>query len=327
MTLDRRAIARMGLALPLVALSGRIRAQSSFPTQGIRMIVAFGPGTGSDIIARVLAPAMSKILGVPIIVENRVGAGGVIGTEAVARATPDGYTLSLGTTSSFGTTPILNPTAKYSFEKDFAPVAGLAKTDYVIVTGATPDAPKTLQELLTRIRTTPAAFGSAGLGTITHLATEVLLQRAQVKATHVPYSGSGQVVASVAGGQVLFATDSPAATLGLIKGGKLRALATTGRERMSATPEVPTLSEAGFPGLVIIAWWGLAAPAGTAPDVVKRLGDAAFKAMQTPEIRDRLRGMEIDPMLMQPGEFTAFIRQDMPFWVSFLRDAKITLAP
>jgi tripartite-type tricarboxylate transporter receptor subunit TctC len=290
-------------------------------------VVAFGPGTGSDTIARILSEKMREILGSPVTVENRLGGGGVIGTEYVARAKPDGYTLTMGTTSSLGTTPVLNPNAKYDVKKDFAFISGLAKSDYVIITSTRPGSPQTLGELLARLKKEPSSFASAGVGTITHLATEMLLHKASLTATHIPYKGSGQVIVDVAAGQVLFATDSPAASLPLIQSGKLRALAVTGPTRLSALPDVPTVAESGFPGFQVLAWWCLAAPAGTPEAVIKKLSDAAQKAVASPDITERLRKMEIEPMLMNAAELTAFIDKDIPAWTNFIKNSGIKIAP
>ena len=325
--MERRNFIRSISAAAAGFASAPAFAQTSFPTKPITIVVAFGPGTGSDTISRILADAMRNILGSPVVVENRLGGGGVVGTEYVARAAPDGYTLTMGTASSLGTTPLLNPTAKYRTEKDFAFVAGLAKSDYLFFTANTPEAPRTLQDLIARLKSQPGNFASAGVGTITHLATEVLLDRAGVKATHVPYKGSGQVVADVAAGHALFACDSPSATLPLIRGGKLRPLASTGPQRLEALPQVPTVAESGYPNFQVLAWWGLAAPAGTPRDVIEKLGATAFKAMQTPEVKDRLKAMEIELMLLDPPAFTAFVRQDTPFWTEFIRKSGIKIDP
>ena len=302
-------------------------ADPTFPNRPINLVVAFGPGTGSDTIARILSEKMREILGSPVTVENRLGGGGVIGTEYVARAKPDGYTLTMGTTSSLGTTPVLNPNAKYDVKKDFAFISGLAKSDYVIITSTRPGSPQTLGELLARLKKEPSSFASAGVGTITHLATEMLLHKASLTATHVPYKGSGQVIIDVAAGQVLFATDSPSAALPLIQSGKLRALAVTGPTRLGALPDVPTVAESGFPGFQVLAWWCLAAPAGTPEAVIKKLSDAAQKAVASPEITDRLRKMEIEPMLMNAAELTAFIDKDIPAWTNFIKNSGIKIAP
>ena len=302
-------------------------ADPTFPNRPINLVVAFGPGTGSDTIARILSEKMREILGSPVTVENRLGGGGVIGTEYVARAKPDGYTLTMGTTSSLGTTPVLNPNAKYDVKKDFAFISGLAKSDYVIITSTRPGSPQTLGELLARLKKEPSSFASAGVGTITHLATEMLLHKASLSATHIPYKGSGQVIIDVAAGQVLFATDSPSAALPLIQSGKLRALAVTGPTRLSALPDVPTVAESGFPGFQVLAWWCLAAPAGTPEAVIKKLSDAAQKAVASPDITERLRKMEIEPMLMNAAELTAFIDKDIPAWTNFIKNSGIKIAP
>ena len=302
-------------------------ADPTFPNRPINLVVAFGPGTGSDTISRILSEKMREILGSPVTVENRLGGGGVIGTEYVARAKPDGYTLTMGSTSSLGTTPVLNPNAKYDVKKDFVFISGIAKSDYVIFTSTRPGSPQTLGELLAQLKKEPSSFASAGVGTITHLATEMLLHKASLSATHVPYKGSGQVIIDVAAGQVLFATDSPSATLPLIKSGKLRALAVTGPTRIGALPDVPTVAESGFPGFQVLAWWCLAAPAGTPEAVIKKLSDAAQKAVASPDITERLRKMEIEPMLMNAAELTAFIDKDIPAWTNFIRSSGIKIAP
>jgi tripartite-type tricarboxylate transporter receptor subunit TctC len=302
-------------------------ADPTFPNRPINLVVAFGPGTGSDTISRILSEKMREILGSPVTVENRLGGGGVIGTEYVARAKPDGYTLTMGTTSSLGTTPVLNPNAKYDVKKDFVFISGIAKSDYVIFTSTRPGSPQTLGELLAQLKKEPSSFASAGVGTITHLATEMLLHKASLSATHVPYKGSGQVIIDVAAGQVLFATDSPSATLPLIKSGKLRALAVTGPTRIGALPDVPTVAESGFPGFQVLAWWCLAAPAGTPEAVINKLSDAAQKAVASPEITARLRKMEIEPMLMNAAELTDFINKDIPAWTNFIKSSGIKIAP
>ena len=302
-------------------------ADPTFPNRPINLVVAFGPGTGSDTMGRILSEKMREILGSPVTVENRLGGGGVIGTEYVARAKPDGYTLTMGTTSSLGTTPVLNPNAKYDVKKDFAFISGLAKSDYVIITSTRPGSPQTLGELLARLKKEPSSFASAGVGTITHLATEMLLHKASLSATHVPYKGSGQVIIDVAAGQVLFATDSPSATLPLIKSGKLRALAVTGPTRIGALPDVPTVAESGFPSFQVLAWWCLAAPAGTPEAVIKKLSDAAQQAVASPEITARLRKMEIEPMLLNAAELTEFVNKDIPAWTNFIRSSGIKIAP
>ena len=295
-------------------------ALAQFPDRPVRIVVAFAPGTGSDVLARLVASGMGPLLNGTVIVDNRPGGGGITGTESVARSPADGYTLALGTTSTLVTNPALNPAAKYSVDKDFAPVAGLGKAWYVLVTAESPETPKTLGELVTRLKAKPASFASAGQGTITHLASEMFLSRVGVTdATHVPYKGSGQAMSDVAGGQVLFASDTVAAALPLIRGGKLRALAVTAPERLATLPDVPTTKELGYADLRAHAWLVLMAPAGTPAAVVTRLSQAALGAMNAPDMREKLKAQELEPMLMDSKTLGEFIRAETPYWNDFIK--------
>jgi tripartite-type tricarboxylate transporter receptor subunit TctC len=312
----------------LGAMTARgVQAQETFPSKPIKLIVPFSTGTGSDAIARILAHALPGSLGQNVIVDNRGGAGGITGTEQGARSAPDGYTLTIGTTSTLLTNPVLNPQVKYNVEKDFAPVAGLGRAFFVVVTANTPDAPRTLKELLERLKVKAGSFGSAGVGTITHLAAEALILRAKVSATHVPYKGSGAALADVIAGHTLFATDTLAATLPLIRSGRLRALAVTAPERLQALPEVPTVAEptGDFKGFLVDAWWGLMAPAGTPEAVLRKLGDATLATLAQPETRARLAALELEPLALASHKFGVFIREQTPFWVNFIKQSNIKL--
>ena len=296
-------------------------AAAQFPDKPVKIVVAFAPGTGSDVLARLVANGMGPFLGGSVIVDNRPGGGGIVGTESVARAPADGYTLTLGTTSTLVTNPALNPEVKYSVDKDFAPVAGLGKAWYVIVTANTPEAPKTFQELVARLKAQPSSFGSAGQGTITHLASEMFLHRMGIKdAQHIPYKGSSQALTDVTGGQILFASDTVAAALPLIRGAKLRPLAVTAPERLATLPDVPTTKELGYPDLRAHAWLVLMAPAGTPAPVVAKLSDSAIKAMNTPEMREKLKAQELEPMIMDPKALGEFIRGEAPYWSNFIKN-------
>lgn len=217
--------------------------------------------------------------------------------------------------------PALNPEVKYSVDKDFAPVAGLGKAWYVIVTANTPETPKTFQELITRLKAQPSSFASAGQGTITHLASEMFLHRMGIKdAQHIPYKGSSQALTDVTGGQVLFASDTVAAALPLIRGGKLRPLAVTAPERLATLPDVATTKELGYPDLRAHAWLVLMAPAGTPAPVVAKLSDSAIKAMNTPDMREKLKAQELEPMIMDPRALGEFIRGEAPYWNNFIKN-------
>jgi tripartite-type tricarboxylate transporter receptor subunit TctC len=306
----------------LVSLSA---SAQQFPgDKPVKIVVAFAPGTGSDVMARLVANDMGPLLSGTVIVDNRPGGGGIVGTESVARSPADGYTITLGTTSTLVTNPALNPLAKYTVEKDFTPIAGLSKAWYVLVVPNTPDAPKNFQELAARIKAQPANFASAGQGTITHLASEMFLHRMGIKnAQHVPYKGSSQAMSDVAGGQVLFASDTVAAALPLIRGGKLRAIFVTSPERLATLPDVPTTKELGYPDLRAHAWLVLMAPAGTPPPVVARLSEAAMKAMGTPSMKERLKAQELEPMVMDSKTLGDFVRNEAPYWNNFIKQSGI----
>lgn len=313
-------------ALALTSTFGFAHAAEGFPDRPVKIVVAFAPGTGSDALARFLASGMQTVIpGSSFIVDNRAGGGGIVGTDSVAKSAPDGYTLTLGTTSTLVTNPLLNRNAKYSVDKNFEPIAGLARAAFVIVTANRPESPKTVAELVRELKSKESVYASSGAGTITHLASELFIREAGVKATHVPYKGSGQALTDVAAGHVLFASDTLAAALPLIRGGRLRALAVTSAERVASLPEVPTVKESGYPNAKIHAWWGLLAPAGTPPAVTKKLSDAALNAMATPEMREKLKALELEPMGLGPAPFASFIQQEAPFWSDFIRRANIRI--
>lgn len=316
---------RLAAALALAAASAvSTGLAQTFPEKPVKIVVAFAPGTGSDVLARLVANGMTPLLGQSVIVDNRPGGGGIVGTESVARSPADGYAVTLGTTSTLVTNPALNPTVKYRVEKDFAPVAGLGKAYYVLVTANAPDAPKSLNELIARLKAQPGNFGSAGQGTITHLASEMFLHRMGIKdATHAPYKGSSQVLTDVSGGQVLFASDTLAAALPLIRGGKLRPLMVTAPERVATLPDVPTSKELGYPELRAHAWLVLMAPAGTPQPVVARLSEAAIKAMNASEMREKLKAQELEPLILGPRDLGEFIKSETPYWNEFIKSSGI----
>jgi len=318
---NRLRFAVSALAMPAVA-----RAQD-FPRQQIRLILPFAPGTGSDAIARIVAHETRTRLAHPIVVENRPGGGGITGTEQGARAAPDGHTLTLGTTSTFLVNPALNPRAGYTFERDFAPVVGIGRSFYALVTANTPTAPRSFAELLDRLRAPGAhgTFASSGAGTITHLASEIVLHKARVTGTHVPYRGSGAAMADIIGGQVLFGSDSLAATLPLIRGGQLRALVVTSPTRFAGLPDVPTLIESGMPGTVIDAWFGIGAPVATPAPIVTQLSEVILAAITSAEARPRFEALGVDLLAQGPDAFAQFVRESGVFWRGFLQESGIRI--
>jgi tripartite-type tricarboxylate transporter receptor subunit TctC len=321
----RKILAGALFALTVAASPTGAWAANTYPDHPIRLIVAFAPGTGSDTLARLLATGMGPALGQSVVVENKPGGGGILGTELTAHAAPDGYTITLGTTSTLITNPEINPNAHYRVDRDFAAVAGLAQTAFVIVTSSAPGMPASLAELAAKLRRGGQAYASSGLGTVTQLASELYLHTAELHATHVPYKGSSQSLADVAAGRVLFATDTLAAALPLIRSGRLRALAVTGKQRSPALPDVPTVAQSGYPGFVVQAWFGLMAPAGTPPAVIERLSQAARQALDAPSVRRGLQAMALDPAFLSPVEFSAYIGHEYPFWSKFIQQTGIHL--
>ena len=308
----------------LLGLCSGLSAQT-YPAGPIKLVVAFAPGTGSDILGRILAGKLADQLGVAVSVENRAGAGGIIGTQSVVKAPPDGYTLTLGTNATLITSPLLSNSNSYRVDKDLLPIGGVARTPMVVVTSVQADAPKNLQELMARGKEKTSSFSSAGVGTIGHLTSEVLVKKLSLESNHVPYKGSGQSLTDVARGEILFSTDTPPAVLPLIRGGKLRPLVVTGEKRLQVLPDVPTLQESGLPGINLGVWWALMAPVGTPSPVIERLGAELAKVVAQPDMRKKMQEMELEPMPLTATELAGFIRSEYPFWQQFLSKSGIRL--
>ena len=297
-TIAACSIAAVALAQPACA--------QPFPSKPIRMIVPFAPGGGTDLLARVVAAKMSESMGQQVIVDNRAGGNTLIGTEAVVRAAPDGYTL-LMQTNNLATNPTLYR-GRMSFDtrKDLVPVALVAGNPHVLVVH--PSVPATnLKEFIALAKSKPGAitFATAGSGTVNHLTGELLKMRAGIDMTHIPYKGSGALMPDLLGGQVnaLFAA-MPTVT-GFIKDKRLRAIAVTTPKRFHGLPDVPTIAESGYPGYDFSSWFGVLAPAGTPVAVIERLNGEILGALKDPGVRERLRDYEI--FGSTPAEFAAFI--------------------
>ena len=247
-----------------------------------------------------------------------------MGPEFGAKATPDGYTLTLASAGGLIIAPAMSKSPpKYKAEKDFVPIGGLAKSAFVVVTANTADAPQTFQELVTRLKEKGGYFGSPGTGTTTHLVGEVLLKQAGVKATHVPYRGSAQAMTDTASGQVGFSFDTVAGALPLIRAGKLRALAVTSADRITSLPSVPTVSESGVTGFSVVGWWGLLAPAGTPAEVVNKLSDALIKSLNNPQTKSSLSAQEVEPYPLASSAFGALILKEAPMWTDLVKENKL----
>ena len=294
-----------------------------YPSKPIRFIVSFPPGGSADLISRAIAPRMSERLGQPVVVENRAGAGGMGGVDAVAKSAPDGTTIGLAAAGALTTNIHIYPSMPFHPEKDLAPISMLAMIPFFLV--AHPSQPATLKEVIAQARSGNLAYGHGGQGSTMHLAGELLNMMAQIKLQAVPYKGSGPVSADVLGGQVpLGVVDVPSA-IANVKAGKMRALAVTSKQRISAAPEVPTFQEAGLRGYEAVGWFGAVAPANTPKDIINRLNTEIRSALAAPDVKERALTAGAEPHATSPEEFAAYIREETKKWGEVVRAAGIKL--
>jgi tripartite-type tricarboxylate transporter receptor subunit TctC len=306
------------LAFILALVAASTFAQP-YPSKPIRMVVAFPPAGPVDIIARLIAPKISEMLGQPVVVENRAGAGGNVPTQQVAKAPADGYTL-LAHSSAYAVNPSLSANAGYDAEKDFVAIAVIAAQPNLILVHA--DFPaKSLAELLQMARSSKLAYASPSSGTTPHLTAENLFKvRAKVDITHVPFKGGGPATAAVLGGQPPIGSMAAGGPMANIKAGKLRVLAVSSSRRLASLPDVPTLTEAGFPGMEDYTWVGLFAPAGTAAEITQRLNAAVRDAVKSPEIKERLEGLAFEVTAAPLRETSDYVRTELVKWAKVVRD-------
>ena len=308
------AISRGFLIATALLGAGVAQAQQNYPVRPIRLVVPSSPGGGTDITARIIAPKLGEYLGQQVVVENRPGAGTMIGGEVVARAAPDGYTLLMGI-STLAINPAMYRKVPYDALKDFAPISQVVALPNVLVTH--PSLPvKTVRELIAFAKPRPGQinFASAGVGTNPHLSMELFLSMTGVKMIHVPYKGSGQGVIDLIAGHVTVMTPSILTALGYVKDRRLRALGVTSAKRAGGAPDIPTIAEAGVPGYEAVQWFGVLAPAGTPHDIVSRLHKEIVRTVQTSDIRQKLVNDGADPVGSLPVEFAAFIRSETAKW-------------
>ncbi len=306
--MKRQAFALLSCLAVVPSGSARAESAQNWPTRTIRAILPFAPGTGADVVSRLVFNQVSIQLGQQIVVENRGGAGGTIGSAVVAKAEPDGYTI-LGQSTSHAIAPAIYPNMTYDVARDFAAVAsyGIMPTALVI---APSKGIKTIGEFVTAAKAKPLTFASAGVGSTTHLTAERFRLSAGFEAIHVPFKGGG-FRPEVASGRVDFAFSPIAVAVPDIRDGRLLALAVSGRERVSALPDVPTTLEAGYPNSDYMLWFGMLVPVQTPRAIVERLHAETMKALATPALRDKLAGFDVVPMPLKPAEFDAFIRQEI----------------
>ena len=311
-------------AVLLVLSASAAPASAQYPAKPVRMIVAFAPGTTSDIIGRMLAEKLHQQLGQPFVVENRTGAGGTIGAEAVAKSAPDGYTI-LVSTAALPVSAHVYPGLKYDTVKDFASITVISHSPLLLAANLN-FPPKNVMELVQYAKANPGkvSFGSAGVGTSHHLTGEKLKLDTRIDMVHVPYKGSGPAHVDLMGGQIQIMFDNIVALMPHVKSGKVRALAVSSAKRHPLLPDVPSIQEAGVKNFETVAWFGLVAAAGTPRNIVNRLNAETVKAIQLPDVQKRLLEGGSDIVGNSPEAADKFLRDEVEKWGAVVRAAKVT---
>jgi tripartite-type tricarboxylate transporter receptor subunit TctC len=311
--------------VPALSTSARAaESPASYPAKTVRIVVGFSPGGSTDVTARILAQKMSESWRQQVIVENRPGAGGNIGAEAVAKAPPDGYTLLLATTGIMAINHRLYRTLPYDALRDFAPITQIGSLPLILIVH--PALPvRSVKELVALAKAKPGqlSYASSGVGGATHMTAEVFRMLAGVDIVHIPYKGSGQAMADLIGGQVPLAFDQITSSLPHVESGKLRALAVTSGKRFASVPQLPTMAEAGVPGYEAVSWNGLAAPAATPADVLMRIQAEVARVVQLPDVKERFFRDGIEPVASTPERFAAHIRAERAKWEKVVAAAGI----
>jgi tripartite-type tricarboxylate transporter receptor subunit TctC len=320
--------AALAFALALTCAAGVVRAQvASFPDRPIKLLVGFGAGGGTDIVARLLAPQMSQTLGQSVVVENRTGASGMIAAADVAKSPPDGYTLMLGTQTTFAVAPILyRKMVTLDPARDFAGVTLTGASPLVLV--ANPGFPAhTVAEVIAMAKANPGKinFGTGGVGTTPHMTAELFEHEAGIRMVHVAYRGEAPAINDTVAGQIPLMFANLSAVMGHLKGGTLRGIAVSSAQRAAAAPEVRTVAET-IPGFAAETWFGIVAPAKTPRDVLERLNAAARKALADADTQARLAQVGMSNSSSSPAEFDAYIKSEMAKWGQVIRDANIEAA-
>lgn len=315
------------LLMTCAVLLAAMPAQAqNYPARPIRIIVAYTPAGTTDILARAIGQKMSERWGQPVIVENRPGAAGNIGTELAAKATPDGYTLIMGTAGTHGINVSLYKKLNWHSLRDFAPVSLVAMVpNIMVVNNSLPI--KNVKELIAYAKANPGklSYGSPGNGSTAHLSMELFKSMTGTNLVHIPYKGSAGVLADVMGGQIAVTIDNMPVYLPQVKAGKIRALAVSPAKRSSAAAEIPTIAESGVPGYDSGAWFGLLAPAGTPKTVVDKLSDETARILKLPDVSKRISELGAEPVGSTPAQFTALIKEEIAKWAKVIKDANVEL--
>ena len=323
--LDRRQLIHRGVAAGLAAAGYGAASAQELPTGTIRLLVPYSPGGTPDLIARLVGQQLAEQAGVSLVVENKLGANGIIASETLARAKPDGSTLLLQT-GSHAINPSIYKKLPYDSVQDFAPVSLLAVAPALVLVVSPQFEAKTFKEFLAMARKpgSQITFGSPGLGNTLHLAGELLKVKAGVKMLHVPYKGAAPALQAVMSGDVSATFLSTVAALNAIKGGQVRPLAVTSATRLTSLPDVPTIAESGVPGFDYNGgWMGIFAPAGTPPATVKRLSQEFAKALEAPAVREKMLGWDLPPIGSTPAEFASFLQAETKKFAAIVEQAQV----
>jgi tripartite-type tricarboxylate transporter receptor subunit TctC len=313
-----------GLAVCTLAVAATTAAAQTFPSKPITLVVPFPAGGALDAVARPMADEMRKSLGQPVVVENVAGAGGTVGTGNVARAAPDGHTILLGSVATHAIAAGIYPKLPYDPIAGFAPISQLTRGPLVLATAPQVQA-GSVRDLVAAAKASPGKlnYASTGNGTALHVAGELFKSAAGIDVQHVPYRGGGQAMTALMAGEVAYIIGNTQLVMPQVSGGKIKALAVTGDRRLAALPDVPTFAEAGTPGVDVVTWFGLFAPAGTPADVVQRLNAAATTALKSDAVRQSLAAMGDEPVGTSAADFTAFVKSEHQRWVQITRAAGI----
>jgi tripartite-type tricarboxylate transporter receptor subunit TctC len=306
-------------------LAAATAAAQNYPTRPVRIIVPFAPGGATDIVTRILAQKLTEAWGQTIVVDNRAGAGGNIGADLAAKASPDGYTLFMPSGSVMTANQHMYKKIPFNPEKDFLPITNVASGPQIVAVNAG-FAAKSVTDLIAMAKAKPGSinFGSAGIGTQTHLAAENFAYSAGINVIHVPYKGEGPALVDLVAGQINFLTPNLSAAIGFVKGGRLRALGVTSRQRSPQLPDVPAVAES-LPGFENLGWFGLVAPAGTPKAVINRIYADAVKALRSDDIKRRFGDLGMAPVGNTPAEFAKAMREESARWAKVVAERKLQL--
>lgn len=321
---------RIGLLGCIVALAGAFHASTAaadnYPSRTVKIVVPQAPGGATDVFARKIGQTLSERWGQPVVVENRPGAGGVVGTDAVAKSAPDGYTLLVTYAGSQAINPSLYTTIPFDSVKDFQPIATIAVTPFFLVAGKKLPV-KSVAEYVAAARAKPdsVSYASAGNGSVNHLLGEMLKMEAGIKVLHVPYRGAAPAITDVIGGQVDSAFASVPSVIQMVRDGSVRALAVSSARRVAVAPDVPTIAESGYPDFDVNPWWGILAPAGIDMAIVRKINADVGEILRRQDMKDFFAAQGGEPFISSPDEFLKLLQADVAKWAKVVKAAGVTL--